>query len=69
MSNRLLVCWDDDGRRTCPKAGPPRLRTYGFVVESVKVSVFEYEPVRSASVELIFCANCSDTSSLETGPS
>jgi len=28
--------------------GPPR--NYGFVVDNVNVSVFEYEPVRSASV-------------------
>ena len=34
---------------------------------SVKVSVFEYEPVRSGSVRLMNCLNVMSTLSLETG--
>ena len=34
---------------------------------SVNVSVFEYAPVRSASVAAIFCVNVTGTTSLLTG--
>src|SRR5262245_58069821 len=42
-------------------------RGYGVVVESVKVSVFEYVPVRSASVAPMCCVNVIVTGSLDTG--
>ena len=40
---------------------------YGVVVLSVNVSVFEYAPVRSASVALICCLNEIVTDSFDTG--
>ena len=47
---------------------PRPSRSYGLVVLSVKVSVFAYAPVRSASVEAIGCLKLIATGSLETGP-
>src|SRR3954463_12617534 len=41
--------------------------TYGVVVLSVNVSVFAYEPVRSASVAPIDCTNETVTGSFEIG--
>ena len=52
-------------------AGPPRpplTPTYGFVVESVNVSVVLYVPVRSASLAPMCCLKPIDTASLDTGP-
>ncbi len=37
-------------RRPRSANAPGPTRNYGFVVDNVNVSVFEYEPVRSASV-------------------
>src|SRR5262245_55160789 len=48
------------------KAAAP-IRSYGFVVESVKVRTFVYAPERSASVAPIDCLKPSGTTSLETG--
>ena len=58
----------DDDR---PRARRPRQHrlAYGFVVESVNVSVLPYVPVRSASLAPIDCRNCSVTASLLIGPS
>ncbi len=42
--------------------------SHGVVVESVKVSVLLYTPVRSASVALIACLKAIVTASLDTGP-
>src|SRR4051794_25257823 len=42
--------------------------TSGVVVESVNVSVFEYGPVRSASVAPMCWRNVIATAALETGP-
>ena len=46
---------------------PPAKNPYGVVVDSVNVSVFEYAPVRSASVAPMCCLNAIVTGSLETG--
>ena len=61
---------DRSGRHPSPPllpqltfAGP-----YGAVVDNVNVSVFEYEPVRSASVAPMCWLNAIATGSLETGP-
>ena len=51
----------DEGR-------PGRLLAYGLVVLRVKVSVFVYAPVRSASLALMQLAEVSVDRSLETGP-
>src|SRR3954471_483866 len=48
------------------RAGPQR--RHGVVVESVNVSVFEYGPVRSASVAPMCWRNVIATPALETGP-
>ena len=50
-----------------PKAAPRR-PFYGVVVDSVKVSVLLYVPVRSASLALTGCLKPTLTGSLETGP-
>src|SRR3954466_12420836 len=44
------------------------LTPYGAVVDSVKVSVSPYVPVRSGSVAPIVCLNETMTASLATGP-
>ena len=54
----------DNGRGAVSTA----VRAYGLVVESVKVSVFEYEPVRSGSLAPIDCRKSIATASLLTGP-
>jgi len=41
---------------------------YGFVVESVNVSVLLYVPVRRASLAPMACLKATDTGSLLTGP-
>ena len=41
---------------------------YGVVVDSVNVSVFEYAPVRSASLAPIGCLNAMSTRSFDVGP-
>jgi hypothetical protein len=48
------------------RRGPLRLR-YGVVVASVNVSVFEYAPVRSASLAPIACWKAMATVSLDFG--
>src|SRR3954451_6725574 len=40
---------------------------YGVVVDNVNVSVFEYDPVRSGSLEFTSWLNCSETASFDTG--
>jgi hypothetical protein len=42
--------------------------THGVAVDSVKVSVFEYVPVRSGSSAAIDCSKPIATASLLTGP-
>ncbi len=42
--------------------------TYGVVVESVKVTLLPYVPVRSGSLEPIDCLKATSTTSPETGP-
>ena len=56
------------GRRR--DAPAPRLAgpLYGFVVESVNVSVLLYVPVRSGSLAPIDCLKPIVTASLEVGP-
>jgi hypothetical protein len=44
-----------------------RSRSYGAVVDNVKVNVREYVPVRSGSVAPMCCRNVTVTGSLETG--
>ncbi len=66
---RVGVRRDLNGRAA--NEAPPGLLgflLYGVVVESVKVSVLLYAPVRSASVDLISWLNCRATASLEIGP-
>ncbi len=50
-----------------PREAAPRSHLYGVVVDSVKVSVLLYVPVRSASLDLTGCLNETLTRSLETG--
>jgi hypothetical protein len=52
-------------RRRVPN---PRTTPYGWVVDSVNVSVLLYVPVRSASLEPMCWPNVIATGSLETGP-
>jgi hypothetical protein len=57
-----------------PPTGKPagdrrgRSLSYGFVVESVNVSVLLYVPVRRASLAPMACLKATDTGSLLTGP-
>ena len=51
-----------------PPRGRARRRTYGFVVESVNVSVRLYAPVRRASLAPMCWRNVIAIGSLETGP-
>ena len=57
---------EEAGRR--PDAGAPGTPLYGFVVESVNVSVLLYVPVRSPSLAPIDCLKPIVTASLEVGP-
>src|SRR5262249_2532777 len=57
---------DDHAAEATPAAWPEP--TYGAVVDSVNVSVFEYVPVRSGSLAPIACLKPSATLPLDTGP-
>jgi hypothetical protein len=68
LSSAKVGCLTDhpptDSRRVIGADVAP----YGFVVESVNVSVLLYVPVRRASLAPMACLKATDTGSLLTGP-